>query len=131
MNTTPKDVDGYLSALPEDARATLEDARRTIRAVAPEAAESISYGMPAFKYRGRALVYFAAAKNHCALYGMSEVIEAHQDQLAAYDTSKGTIRFLLAKPLPEALVRTLVRARMEEIEATVAAPKRSRARTPG
>jgi len=129
MDTKSTDIDGYLSTLPDDARTTLERLRRTIKAVAPDAVESISYGMPAFKYQGRPLVYFAAAKNHCALYGLS--VDVHQDQLAAYDTSKGTIRFPPREPLPEALVNTLVSARIAEIEAAVAARKRktSSART--
>jgi len=131
MHTKPTDVDGYLAAVPDDARATLEEMRRAIKAVAPGAVEAISYGLPGFKYQGRSLVWFGAARNHCALYGMSAVIEAHQDELAAYDTSKGTIRFPPGEPLPEALVQTLVRARIAEIEAAEAGRKRktSRART--
>ena len=107
MNTKLTDVDGYLSALPDDARATLEELRRMIKAVAPDAVESISYGMPAFKHQGRPLVYFAAAKNHCALYG----------------TSKGTIRFPPGEPLPEELVKTLVSARIAAVEAVAAGRK--------
>ena len=110
MNTRPTDIDGYLSALPDDARATLEEIRRTIKATAPDAVEGISYGMPTFKYQGRPLVYFAAAKNHCALYG----------------TYKGTLRFPPGEPLPEALVKTLVRARIADIEAAAAGRKRKK-----
>ena len=124
MNTKPTDIDGYLSILLDDARATLEELRHMIKAVAPDAVETISYGMPGFKYQGRRLVYFAVWKNHCALYGMSS--DAHQDELAAYDTSKGTIRFPPSEPLPEALVKTLVSARIAEIEAAAAGRKRKK-----
>ena len=122
MDPKPTDIDGYLSTVSDDARATLEELRRTINALAPSAVEAISYGMPAFKYQGRPLIYFGAWKNHCALYGMSA--DAHQDELAAYDTSKGTIRFPPGEPLPEALVKTLVSARIAEIEAAAAGRKR-------
>ncbi|HLF70981.1 MAG TPA: DUF1801 domain-containing protein [Dehalococcoidia bacterium] len=92
------------------------------KAAAPEAVEMIAYRMPAYKYRGRSLVYIGAAKNHCALYGMSDVIAAHKDELAAYDTSKGTVRFPDGKPLPDALVKKLVKARIGEIEAARTTP---------
>ena len=125
MNSGPTDIDSYLAAVPEPAKATLEGLRRTIRAVAPEAMESISYGMPAFKYRGKPLAYFAVAKGHCALYGLN----TEPAELAGYDTSrKGTIRFPPEKPLPEALVRTLLEERMATIEAAEAG-KRPKPRT--
>ncbi|MEX0749863.1 MAG: DUF1801 domain-containing protein, partial [Dehalococcoidia bacterium] len=91
MATKPTDTDAYLSNVPEDARTTLKEVRRRIKAVAPDAVESIAYGLPAFKYKGRPLVYFGAAKNHCALYGL--MTDRKDDALARYDTSKGTIRF--------------------------------------
>ena len=112
---SPTTTDDYLSALPEVQRTALQKLRETIKAAAPEAVESISYGMPTFKYKGRPLIYFGAAKNHCALYGVS--MEAHKDELQSYDTSKGTIRFQPGKPVPAALVKKFVRARIVEIEA--------------
>jgi uncharacterized protein YdhG (YjbR/CyaY superfamily) len=124
MNANPADIDAYLTALPGDQRAALEKLRGTIRAAAPEAVESISYGMPTFKHRGRPLIYFGAAKNHCAIYGPA--VDAFRDELAAYDASKGTIRFQPGKPLPAALVKKLLRARIAEIEAAAAGPKRTR-----
>jgi uncharacterized protein YdhG (YjbR/CyaY superfamily) len=124
MNTKPADVDAYLSTLPDDARGTLEGLRRLIKAMAPDAVEGMGYGIPGFKYRGRPLVYFAAAKNHCALYGLS--VDEHQDELAAYDTSRGTIRFPPGQPPPEALVKTLVSARMAAIETAAARLKRKK-----
>jgi uncharacterized protein YdhG (YjbR/CyaY superfamily) len=111
------DVEIFLAAVPEEARATLEKLRQTIRAAVPEATEAISYGVPTFKHQGRPLVGFGATRNHCALYVLSpEVMRAHAAELAKYETSKGTIRFPASKPLPATLVRKLVKARIAEIE---------------
>jgi uncharacterized protein YdhG (YjbR/CyaY superfamily) len=111
-------VDNLLAALPDDARNALEALRQTIAAAAPEAVESISYGVPAFKYRGRPLVSFGATKAHCAFYVQSPaVIDAHQADVTGYDTSKGTIRFAADRPLPADLVAKLVKARMAETDA--------------
>ena len=116
---TSVDVDAFLAALPPDMRAALANLRRAIRAAAPGAEESINYGVPAFKYRGRPLVSYGAAKNHCSFYVQSPaVMEAHRDELAPYDTSKGTVRFAPDAPLPDALVAKLVRARMAETDVT-------------
>jgi uncharacterized protein YdhG (YjbR/CyaY superfamily) len=115
MSPVPKDVATYLAALPEDQRAALQKLRDTIKAAAPEAAESISYGIPSFKYKGRPLIHIGAAKHHCAIYGL--VPDAYKDELKQYDTSKGTIRFSADKPLPTTLVKKLVNTRMAEIEA--------------
>jgi len=82
----------------------------------PQAEECISYQLPAFRHNGM-LVAFGATANHCAFYLMSSsTVEAHKDELAGYDTSKGTIRFQADKPLPSALVRKLVKARIAENE---------------
>jgi uncharacterized protein YdhG (YjbR/CyaY superfamily) len=113
----PKDVNDYLSRVPEDARAALEKLREMIKAAAPGATEGISYQVPTFKHQGRPLVSFGAAKDHCALYVMSpEVMSAHAAELERYETGKGSIRFPPGKPLPSRLVGKLVRARMAEIE---------------
>ena len=122
MSPAPKTVDDYLAALPEDQRAALEKLRQTIRATAPEAAESISYGIPSFTYKGRPLIHIGAAKHHCAIYGL--VPDALEDELKPYDTSKGTIRFPADKPLPTTLVKKLVKTRMAEIEASATGYKR-------
>ena len=111
----PTSVEDYLAALPEGSRAALEKLRKTIRAAAPEATEAISYQMPAFKDHGRVLVSYAAFKDHCSLFPMStKVIEAHREELKPYFTGKGTIRFAADKPLPAALVKKIVKARLEE-----------------
>jgi len=117
MSAPARTVDDYLAALPEEARATLEKLRKTIKAAAPRADEVISYQIPTYKYHGP-LVAFAAFKNHCSFYVMSSsFLDAHKDELKAYDTAKGTIRFPIGKPLPAALVKKLVKARMEDNEA--------------
>jgi uncharacterized protein YdhG (YjbR/CyaY superfamily) len=119
VHVTSVDVDAFLAALPDQTRTALENLRRAIAVAAPGAEESINYGVPAFKYRGRPLVSFGAAKNHCSFYVQSlAVMEAHRDELAAYDTSKGTVHFAPDAPLPDTLVATLVRARMAETDAT-------------
>jgi uncharacterized protein YdhG (YjbR/CyaY superfamily) len=110
-------VDAYLDRVPNEPRAALESLRSTIRAAAPEATEGIGYQIPTFYHRGP-LVAFGAAKKHCSFYVMSPaVMEAYREQLEAYETSKGTIRFRPQKPLPAALVRQLVKARIVENEA--------------
>ncbi len=110
----PKTIDEYLAALSEDKQAALEKLRKTIRAAAPKAEECISYQLPAFRQNGM-LVGFGATAKHCAFYLMSSsTVEAHKDELKDYDTSKGTIRFQADHPLPPALVRKLVKARIAE-----------------
>ena len=111
-------VEAYLAALPPDQRAVLEHLRATIRAAAPDATEAIGYGMPTFRQGGRGLVGYAAFKNHCSLFPMSPaVIEAHAAPLADHVTSKGTIRFSTDAPLPDALVASIVAARLAEVTA--------------
>ena len=113
--TNAKTIDEYLAALSADQRAALEKLRKTIRAAAPNAEECISYQLPAFRLDGRVLVCFGAAAKHCAFYpGSGTTVAAHEDLLKDYDTSKGTIRFQADKPLPVALVRKLVKARIAE-----------------
>jgi len=122
-NVPARDVDDYLAALPEDSRATLKRLRNTIKVAAPKAVEKISYRMPMYSYLGM-LVGFAAFKNHCSLFMSPSVLEAHKDLLKRYDTSKGTIRFPVGKPLPATLVKKLVKARIKENEARVKKRKR-------
>ena len=125
MSPAAKDVDAYLAALPDDQRTALEEVRRTIKAAAPEAVEAISYGIPGYKLKGKPLIHFGAAKNHCAIYGAA-VAESDKQDLKDYDTSKGTIRFSPDKPLPPKLVTKLVRTRMAEIEGGVDSHKKTK-----
>jgi uncharacterized protein YdhG (YjbR/CyaY superfamily) len=109
-------IDEYLAALSADKRAALQRLRKTIRAIAPRAEECISYQIPAFRLDGKMLVWFGAGANHCAFYP-GAVVEAHKAELEDYETSKGTIRFQPEKPLPAALVRKLVKARIAKTAA--------------
>src|SRR5438128_6040402 len=112
----PKNVDEYLAGVPEPARSTLNKIRAAIRsAVPPETTETISYGIPAFKHK-RVLVWYAAFSNHCSLFPTAAVIEAFKNELKGYSTSKGTIQFPTDKPLPTALVKKMVKARVEQNE---------------
>jgi len=121
--SVPKTVDEYLAQVPDDARATLEKLRRTIKLAAPQAVEVISYRIPMFKHHGM-LVAFAAFKDHCSFFPGSGVMEAYKEELKNYKTSKGTIRFTLSKPLPASLVKKLVKARLKQNEAKAARKKR-------
>jgi uncharacterized protein YdhG (YjbR/CyaY superfamily) len=113
-----RDVDAYLAKVPGDARAALEKLRGTIKAVAPEATETISYQMPTFKHHGRFLVSYAAFKHHCSLFPASKaVMEAHGEELKPYFSGKGTLRFTADDPIPAALVKKIVKTRLEENEA--------------
>jgi uncharacterized protein YdhG (YjbR/CyaY superfamily) len=110
--------DHYLAGLPDDKRNALEKLRRNIKAAAPRAEECISYRLPAFRLEGKVLVLFGATAKHCSFYpGSGAAVEAHRDDLREYSTSKGTIRFDAAKPLPAALVRKIVKYRIAENEA--------------
>jgi uncharacterized protein YdhG (YjbR/CyaY superfamily) len=114
-NPPPKDVDEYLATVPEPARGTLKKVRATIRSAVPqEATEVISYGIPTFKYNG-GLVAFAAFSKHCSLFPMSyAVIRKFEKELKPFEVEKGTIRFPLDKPLPPALLKRMVKARLTE-----------------
>ncbi len=112
----PKNVDEYLARVPEPARSILNKMRTAIRSTVPPAAtETISYGMPAFRHN-EVLVWFAAFSDHCSLFPTASVIEAFKKELAGFPTSKGTIHFPTNKPLPVALIKRLVKARVAHVE---------------
>ena len=115
------DVDAYLARIPEPARTTLEKLRATIRSVVPpETTEELSYGIPAFRYRG-GLVGYAAFKKHCSFFPMqASLIDEMKDELKTYRTSKGTLQFPPDKPLPAALVKKMVKSRIAENAGKVA-----------
>jgi uncharacterized protein YdhG (YjbR/CyaY superfamily) len=114
MSAPARDVDAYIAAAPKAARAALVRLRKTIRAAAPKATEVISYRIPIFRLHGM-LVGFAAFENHCTFHVMSPpVMRAHAAELTGYQTGKGSIRFSAEKPLPAALVKKLVKARIAE-----------------
>jgi uncharacterized protein YdhG (YjbR/CyaY superfamily) len=118
-------IDEYLADVNPDQRRTLNKLRAIVRTAAPEAQECISYGIPAFRLNGRALVFFGAWTNHCSLYpGNSAILKHFRDDLKDFEIRKGTIRFLPNSPLPIALVKELVKARVADV--TVSANKNRR-----
>jgi uncharacterized protein YdhG (YjbR/CyaY superfamily) len=111
-----KSVDEYFAGVPEPAHGMLSEMRSVIRSEVPaEAIEVISYKIPAFKHNG-VVVWYAAFSDHCSLFPTAAVIEAFKKELKGFATSKGTIHFPTDKPLPAALLRKLVKARVAQME---------------
>jgi len=111
-----EEIDTYVAALDEPKRSTLEALRRTILDVIPDAEQGISYGTPAFKVQGKAVAGFAAFKGHLSYLPHSgSVLAALGDEVDGYETSKGSLKFAIDQPLPNALVEKLIRARMAEL----------------
>ena len=108
-----KTIEEYISSSPKDVQSTLQQLRNVIHEAAPEAQEVISYSMPAFKQNG-ILVYFAAFKDHIGFFPTSSGVAAFQKELSPFDTSKGTVRFPLDKPIPYPLVAKIVKFRVQE-----------------
>ena len=109
----PGTTDEYIASLDAPAQTIINQLRQVIKKAAPEAEEFISYQMPALKYHGL-LVWYAAAKNHYALYPMAEAIKVFKDKLTPYETSKGTIRFDYNKPLPVDLITEIIAFRVKQ-----------------
>src|SRR3979411_71254 len=112
----PQSVDDYLASVPAPALINFVRIRAAIRSAVPdEATETISYGIPAFKHK-KVLVWFAAFSNHCSLFPTASVIEKFKNELKGFSTSKGTIHFPLDKPVPTALIKKIVKARVAQSE---------------
>jgi uncharacterized protein YdhG (YjbR/CyaY superfamily) len=109
------EIDAYLAALPDVQRATLQHLREVIAAAAPEAEESISYAMPALRYRGRPVVSYLAAKKHLSLFPMGYHTEL-AEQLEPFKALKGTLRFSPERPIPDDVLTRLVRGRIAELD---------------
>lgn len=123
MQTSIANVDAYLQQFSGIQKATLEKMRRDIKAAAPGAEEVISYGMPAYKQNG-IVCYFAGFRNHCSFFPAgNNIIAQFQKELAGYELSKGTIRFPIDKPLPSALVKKMIHAKLSQNEAKLLAKK--------
>lgn len=108
----PASIDQYISSFPKDVQQILEQIRLTIRELAPDAGETISYGIPTFKLNGP-LVYFAAFKNHIGFYALPSGNEAFRKQLQKYKTGKGSIQFPLSEPMPFKLIEQIVKFRVK------------------
>ena len=111
----PSTTQEYLAALPADQRAALQKLRRAIKAAAPGLEECMAYGVPSFRLDGKYLLSYGAAANHCAFYPGS-VVQKLKSDLKGYSMSKGTIRFSSDKPLPDRIVRKLVKMRLAQRE---------------
>ena len=117
MAATAKTITEYLESVPLEFRLELERIRALVTRLVPEIEERISYRMPTLMYRGRALVYFTASKQHMSFYPSSWALEAERDRLKPWSTTEHAIRFTLEDPLPEDLIEDLVRAHQREIDA--------------
>jgi uncharacterized protein YdhG (YjbR/CyaY superfamily) len=116
MSESDARVDAYLAALPSDQRALLEGVRAAVRRLVPEAEDTISYDMPAFRLGGRFLVSYAGWKRHCSLYPLTDsFLAAHASELEGFGRTKGSIHFTAEKPLPADLLDDLIRARVEDV----------------
>jgi uncharacterized protein YdhG (YjbR/CyaY superfamily) len=112
-----KDVDAYIAAVPEPARGMLKKMRQIVKATAPKAVEVISYQIPLYKHHGP-LVAFAAFKHHIGFYVMSKrLMAAHKEEFEPYQKAIATVRFPIGEPIPAALVKKVVKARIKENEA--------------
>ena len=115
-NGAPKTVDEYIAGIAEPAHGMLVRMREAIgSALPPEAVETISYRMPAFKHK-KVLVWFAAFKNHCSLFPTAKVIEAFGDELKGFTVSKGSVHLPLGKPAPVSLIKKMVKMRVKQSE---------------
>lgn len=110
------EVETYLSKVEPGARAALEHISSLVKMQVPEAEETMSYGMPALKYKGKPLVYYAAFKDHLSLFPTSEPTDAFKEQLKDFKTSKGTIQFTVEHQLPDQLIRDIVQYRLDSIQ---------------
>jgi uncharacterized protein YdhG (YjbR/CyaY superfamily) len=114
---TFQDIDQYISTFPDATQTLLQALRSTIREVAPEATEAISYDMPTFKLDGKNLVHFAGYENHIGFYALPTAHESFRDELAQYKTGKGSVQFPIDQPLPLSLIRRMVEFRVKELQA--------------
>lgn len=114
QKTKPKNIDEYIAGFPENVQTILEQIRLTIKQTVPEAEETISYSMPAFRLHGHILVYFAGFRNHIGFYPIPAGIEAFKSELSGYKTGKGSVQFPLDKPIPLDLISMIVKFRAKK-----------------
>lgn len=110
------DIEAYLNNATSSQKAEFERIRKIVKEVAPSAEESISYGVPCFKHKGRPLVYFGAFKNHMSIYPASDdLVDAVGGDLAKFRTSKGTLQFTEVNPIPESVIKEIIEFRLNSI----------------
>lgn len=119
-------VDAFIAQFPAEVQAKLRELRAVLREEAPDAQETIAYGIPTLVYRGRNLVHFSGYQGHIGFYPGASGIEAFLGELSAYPVSRGTVRFPLNEPLPYPLIRRITRFRIEENRAKAAARTRGK-----
>lgn len=110
-------INDYLSKIKEPQKSALQHISDVISQVAPDATEAISYGMPGYKYKGKYLITFAAFKNHLSIFPGAHAIEALQNDLSEFKQSKGTVQFTVEKPIPDAVLKKIVKVRIDDINA--------------
>jgi len=108
-------IDEYIAGFPKEVQVILEQVRATVKQVAPDAEEAISYGIPTFKLQKTNMVHFAGFKNHIGFYPTPTGSEAFKEELSGYKTGKGSVQFPLDKPMPLALIARIVQFRKEQI----------------
>lgn len=113
----PANIDEYIASFPEEVQQLLEFVRKTVQKSAPTAEEKISYGMPAFTFNGKNLIYFAGYKNHIGFYPGAGAIKAFANEIAIYENAKGSVQFPLTKKMPATLIGKIIKYRMEDIKA--------------
>ncbi len=110
----PANIDAYIAAFPKDVQKILEQVRLTVRKAAPGAEETISYSMPAFRYKGRVIIYFAWYKNHIGFYATPSGHAAFAKELSKYKQGRGSVQFPLNKPMPLNLIGLMVKFRVQQ-----------------
>ena len=115
--TSLKNIDEYIGGFPVEVQEILQKVRETIHRAAPKAEETISYNMPTFNLNGHYLIYFAGYKHHISLYPAPSGVPEFREEIAPYESGKGTLKFPLDKPIPYGLIRRVVKHRIKESEA--------------
>ena len=119
MKASGKSIDDYLANVPAGHRAALKRVRAIVRKAYPTAEEGFYYQLPAFRLNGKGLVAFRSSKTHCSLHPLSgTVLPSLKSKLAAFEFSRGTIRFTPDKPIPESLIKAILRVRAQELHAS-------------
>lgn len=109
-------IDDYLKNIPADQKAELERIRTIVKDMVPDAEETIGYGMPVFKVKGKYLIGMCNFKDHLSIFPGSEAIEVLAEQIKGYKTAKGTVQFTLENPLPEEVIRHIVQFRLDDLQ---------------